>query len=160
MRDAAAVREQAVLDAAGSGLLKESTARTAAAHLEALGGVYVATPSASPEWSATASEPVPQHALEDAVETCLAVLDVLETNRTLVNLSPFGEPQLGRRGLDRSAGGAVSSPDEEKAFLWLLNLSDGTSSLLDVADRSGIPYPVVRGAAERLEQADLLGATG
>jgi aminopeptidase-like protein len=52
----------------------------------------------------------------------------------------------------------VSSPDEEKAFLWLLNLSDGTSSLLDVADRSGIAYPVVRRAAERLEQAALLGA--
>ena len=110
--------------------------------------------------SADGLERISPAALEDAVESCLAVLDVLETNRTLVNLSPYGEPQLGRRGLYRSAGGAVSSPDEEKAFLWLLNLSDGTSSLLDVADRSGIPYPVVRGAAERLEQADLLGATG
>jgi hypothetical protein len=79
MRDAAAVREQAVLDAAGSGLLKESTARTAAAHLEALGGVYVATPSPSPEWSATASEPVP-HALEDAVEAAIeGALDAAST---------------------------------------------------------------------------------
>lgn len=80
VRDAAAVREQAVLDAAGSGLLKESTARTAAAHLEALGGVYVATPSPSPEWSATASEPVPQHALEDAVEAAIeGALDAAST---------------------------------------------------------------------------------
>ena len=95
-------------------------------------------------------------ALEEAVETCLAVIDVLETNRTLVSLSPYGEPQLGRRGLYRSAGGAVSSPDDEKALLWVLNLSDGTSSLLDIADRSGIAYPLIRRAAERLEQADLL----
>jgi aminopeptidase-like protein len=108
--------------------------------------------------SADGLERISPGALEHAVETCLAVVDVLETNRTLVNLSPYGEPQLGRRGLYRSAGGAVSSPDEEKAFLWLLNLSDGTSSLLDVADRSGIAYPVVRRAAERLEQAALLGA--
>ncbi len=95
-------------------------------------------------------------ALEEAVETCLAVIDVLETNRTLVNLSPYGEPQLGRRGLYRSAGGAVSSPDDEKALLWVLNLSDGTASLLDIADRSGIAYPLILRAAERLEQADLL----
>ncbi len=95
-------------------------------------------------------------ALEEAIETCLAVIDVLESNRTLVNLSPYGEPQLGRRGLYRSAGGAVSSPDDEKALLWVLNLSDGTASLLDIADRSGIAYPLIRRAAQRLEQADLL----
>jgi aminopeptidase-like protein len=99
-------------------------------------------------------------ALEEAVETCLAVIDVLETNRTLVNRSPYGEPQLGRRGLYRSAGGAVSSPDDEKAMLWVLNLSDGGASLLDIAARSGIGYPVVRRAAERLEQAGLLGPAG
>jgi aminopeptidase-like protein len=107
--------------------------------------------------SADGLELISPAALEEAVDTCLAVIDVLESNRTLVNLSPYGEPQLGRRGLYRSAGGAVSSPGEEKAFLWLLNLSDGAASLLDVADRSGIPYPVVRRAAERLEEADLLG---
>jgi aminopeptidase-like protein len=84
------------------------------------------------------------------------VIDVLETNRTLVSLSPYGEPQLGRRGLYRSAGGAVSSPDDEKALLWVLNLSDGAASLLDIADRSGLAYPLIRRAAERLEQADLL----
>jgi aminopeptidase-like protein len=107
--------------------------------------------------SADGLERISPAALEEAVETCLAVVDVLETNRTTVNLSPYGEPQLGRRGLYRTAGGAVSSPDDEKAFLWLLNLSDGTSSLLDIADRSGIAYSVVARAAERLEQAELLG---
>jgi aminopeptidase-like protein len=106
--------------------------------------------------SADSLDRISPAALEGAVETCLAVVDVLETNRTPVNRSPYGEPQLGRRGLYRSAGGAVSSPDEEKAFLWLLNLSDGSASLLDVADRSGIAYPVIRRAAERLEQAQLL----
>jgi aminopeptidase-like protein len=95
-------------------------------------------------------------ALEDSVQTCLAVIDVLETNRTLVNLSPYGEPQLGRRGLYRSAGGAVASPDDERALLWVLNETDGDASLLDIAARSGLAYPVIRRAAERLEQADLL----
>ena len=57
---------------------------------------------------------------------------MVETNGTFVNLSPYGEPQLGQRGLYR-AGGAVASPDEELALLWVLSLYDGTASLLDVA---------------------------
>jgi aminopeptidase-like protein len=106
--------------------------------------------------SADALDGISPDALEDAVLTCLAVVDVLETDRTLVNLSPYGEPQLGRRGLYRSAGGAVATPDDERALLWVLNLSDGDASLLDVARRSGLAYPVIRRAAERLEQAGLL----
>lgn len=94
--------------------------------------------------------------LAGAVEACLQVVDVLETNRRFTNLSPYGEPQLGKRGLYRSAGGAVATPDDERALLWVLNLSDGDSTLVDVARRSGLRYAVVRRAAERLEQAGLL----
>ena len=83
---------------------------------------------------------------------------MLETNRSCRNLSPFGEPQLGRRGLYRSAGGAVATPDDERALLWVLNMSDGRSTLLDVARRSGLRYPVVQRAAERLERAGLLAS--
>ena len=94
--------------------------------------------------------------LAGAVRACLQVVDVLETNRRCTNLSPYGEPQLGRRGLYRSAGGAVATPDDERALLWVLNLSDGRSTLVDVARRSGLHYSVVRRAGERLEQAGLL----
>ena len=48
--------------------------------------------------------------------------------RTYTNLSPYGEPQLGRRGLYRGLGGGSS---EEMALLWVLSLSDGTNSLLE-----------------------------
>jgi aminopeptidase-like protein len=94
--------------------------------------------------------------LAEAVDRCLELVDVLETNRRFINLSPHGEPQLGRRGLYRSAGGAVATPDDERALLWVLNLSDGGPSLLDIARRSGLRYPVVRRAAERLANVDLL----
>jgi aminopeptidase-like protein len=40
----------------------------------------------------------PEH-LADSLEAYVEVLDVLEGNATYVNLSPKGEPQLGRRGL-------------------------------------------------------------
>ena len=88
--------------------------------------------------------------------TCLQVVDILDSNRRFTNLSPFGEPQLGRRGLYSAAGGAVSTPDVERALLWVLSLSDGSSTLLDVAGRSGLRYELVRRAADRLEEAGLL----
>jgi aminopeptidase-like protein len=106
--------------------------------------------------SADSLDRIRPESLAEAVDTCLDLVDVLETNRRYTNLSPYGEPQLGRRGLYRSAGGAVSSPDDERALLWVLNLSDGGASLLDIARRSGLRYPVVRRAAERLADAGLL----
>jgi aminopeptidase-like protein len=96
--------------------------------------------------------------LGGAVNVLLDVVDVLETNRAHENHSPFGEPQLGRRGLYRSAGGAVASPAGERALLWVLNQSDGRATLLDVAARSGLPYRTIRDAAERLEAAGLLAS--
>jgi aminopeptidase-like protein len=106
--------------------------------------------------SADSLDRIRPESLGEAVDTCLELVDALETNRRFTNLSPYGEPQLGRRGLYRSAGGAVSSPDDERALLWVLNQSDGRASLLDVARASGLRYPVVRRAAERLEGVGLL----
>lgn len=94
--------------------------------------------------------------LADAVDTCLELCEVLETNGSFVNLSPYGEPQLGRRGLYRSTGGAVSSPELERALLWVLNLSDGQHSLLDIARRAAIPYDTVQRAAIQLSDTQLL----
>jgi aminopeptidase-like protein len=96
--------------------------------------------------------------LAESIRACLAIVDVLETNRTCINLSPHGEPQLGRRGLYRSAGGAVTRPADEQALLWVLNLSDGSRTLLDIAHRSRLAYAAVRHAADRLEDAGLVRA--
>jgi len=108
--------------------------------------------------SADGLERIRPESLAEAVERCLDLVEVLETNRRMTNLSPFGEPQLGRRGLYRSAGGAVATPDDERALLWVLNQSDGRSSLLDIAHDSGLRYPVIRRGAERLERAGLLAS--
>ncbi len=104
-------------------------------------------------------ERIRPESLADAVDRCLELVEILESNRRLTNLSPYGEPQLGRRGLYRSAGGAVATPDDERALLWVLNQSDGRFSLLDIARRSGLAYAVVRRAAERLERAGLLATS-
>ena len=98
--------------------------------------------------------------LEDALSTLLEILDVLEADQRYVNLSPKGEPQLGKRGLYSSTGGGAAQ-DEQLAMLWVLNQSDGEVSLLDVAERSGLEFETVREAASRLREAGLLDeATG
>ncbi len=96
--------------------------------------------------------------LAGSFRTVLAILSVLENDASYVNLSPYGEPQLGRRGLFRPAGGRKPDSSTEQALLWVLNLSDGTHSLLDVAERSGLPFPEVKAAADALVEAGLLEA--
>jgi aminopeptidase-like protein len=94
-------------------------------------------------------------ALGDSLELILRVFEVLENNRTYINLSPRGEPRLGARGLYRDVGGAPA-PWDQLALLWVLNLSDGDHSLLDVAERSGIAFESIATAADALVQAGLL----
>lgn len=87
----------------------------------------------------------------------LEVVDVLEGDLTYRSTSPYGEPQLGRRGLYRSTGAtALDRASSEMALLWVLNLSDGSASLLDVAERARLPFSSVAEAAARLLEAELL----
>ena len=93
--------------------------------------------------------------LAGSLRVCAAILDVLENNQRFLNQNPYGEPQLGRRNLYPPAGGGPLAP-ELPARLWVLNLSDGRHSLLDIAERSGIPFPEIRSAAEILRQGGVL----
>jgi aminopeptidase-like protein len=115
-----------------------------------------------PEYHTSADdlEFVRPEALAESLATLGEVVDVLEGNDTFLNLSPKGEPQLGRRGLYGSVGGATGGRSRELALLWVLNLSDGRHSLLDIAERSGLPFGVVRDAASSLLDVDLLGPAG
>jgi len=95
--------------------------------------------------------------LAESTRMCAAILDVLENNQRFRNLNPYCEPQLGRRELYRTTGGETIG-NEIHARLWVLNFSDGEHSLLDIAERSGIPFPMISGAAELLCQKGLLSA--
>jgi aminopeptidase-like protein len=93
--------------------------------------------------------------LARSLHLCAAIADVLENNRRYCNQSPYCEPQLGRRGLYRSTG-ADAVGTEISARLWVLNLSDGEHSLLDIAERSGLPFAAISDAAALLCQGGLL----
>jgi len=71
-------------------------------------------------------------------------------------LKPMCEPQLGRRGLYKKVGGESDAKDYQMALLWVLNLSDGSYSLEDITERSGLDKAVLETAANELLQTDLL----
>jgi aminopeptidase-like protein len=95
-------------------------------------------------------------ALAGSVNLYLQVFDILEQNLAYRNTNPKGEPQLGRRGLYRSMGGLSNAGQLEMALLWVLNLSDNTHTLLDIAERSGLPFASIAEAADRLRKFGLL----
>jgi aminopeptidase-like protein len=44
----------------------------------------------------------------------------------------------------------------QMAMLWVLNLSDGNHSILDISERSGIDLMLIRQVADILESHELL----
>ena len=83
-------------------------------------------------------------------------LDVIENDAVYCNTMPKCEPQLGKRGLYGTVGGDKDAAAANMAMLWILNLSDGTHSLLDIAERAELPFAIVRSTAELLQARGLL----
>jgi aminopeptidase-like protein len=94
--------------------------------------------------------------LADSLAKLRRIAAVIEGDRTLVNLSPHGEPQLGRRGLYDTIGGATDPHAAQLALLWVLNGSDGTRTLLEIADRAGMPFEAIEHAAQALLEHGLV----
>ncbi len=99
----------------------------------------------------------------DEIEQFLLTLDVAGPWR---NLSPFGEPQLGRRGLYPNLNSAATwqaSSDEVfdgrvvlERILWVLNQSDGTNDLVTIAGKCGCSVADLLPVVKRLEEGSLL----
>ncbi|MET8851131.1 DUF4910 domain-containing protein [Amycolatopsis sp. NPDC004625] len=122
-------------------------------------GSLTRTPYAGyPEYHTSADNPgfVSPAAMEDTLGALRDAFGVLDRNRRYVNLSPYGEPQLGKRGLYDSLGGRSDAKQAQMAMLWVLNLSDGSHSLLDIAERAGLPFDIVDVAARALHDAGLV----
>jgi aminopeptidase-like protein len=83
-------------------------------------------------------------------------LSILEHDYRPLSTNPKGEPQLGRRGLYSALGGDKGGSGREMALLWVANLADGAHSLLDIAERSGMPFYAIEEAARLLRDNGLL----
>lgn len=96
--------------------------------------------------------------LGESYQFSYSVMQLLERNKTYVNMSPKAEPQLGKRGLFRKMGGTQNTKTQELSLLWVLNLSDGAHSLLDIAEKSGLSFDDIASAADNLQRCSLLRA--
>jgi aminopeptidase-like protein len=101
----------------------------------------------------------PEH-LAASFDMILAAIDVIENDARYINLAPKCEPQLGRRGLYGAIGGDKDAAAKNMAMLWVLNLSDGEHSLLDIAERAEIPFAIIHATAKLLEDHELLAPAG
>jgi aminopeptidase-like protein len=94
--------------------------------------------------------------LEQSYRLITGTLDVIENNTVYRNTTPKCEPQLGKRGLYAAIGGDKDAAARSMAMLWVLNLSDGTHSLLDIAERANVPFTIIQKAARLLHEHGLL----
>ena len=94
--------------------------------------------------------------LADSFLKCLKIFQILEGNRKYMNLNPRCEPQLGKRGLYGALGGQQDAVADQMAMLWILNLSDGSHTLLDIAYRANMDFRTILAAADALRDKGLL----
>ena len=94
--------------------------------------------------------------LVETIDACAEICRTLEAEGRYRCLAPFGEPQLGTRGLYPTFGGANEREARIRSQAWLLNFSDGRHSLLDIAERSGESVTDLSDIAESCVAAGLL----
>lgn len=102
--------------------------------------------------------------LEKTLKIYQNVIEIIESNAVITSLQPFGEPQLGRRGLypnvgRRTISNKLHKDDFEKeldTLLWVLFYADGTMHTIDIAEITGIPFERCAAAIDKLVQAGLL----
>ena len=94
--------------------------------------------------------------LESSLGVYHQVIEVLEYNSVYINLNPKCEPQLGRRGLYSAVGAVPTQKLDQMALLWVLNLSDGSHSLLEICETANLPFREIKRAADALGGCGLL----
>jgi aminopeptidase-like protein len=99
---------------------------------------------------------VTAESLADSFSKCVEIINIIDNNKNYRNTNPKGEPQLGKRGLYSTMGGRKDASNFEMSLLWVLNLSDGQHSLLDIAERSNLRFVSILEAARALVDCGLL----
>ena len=94
--------------------------------------------------------------LSESLGLLLKAVFIIERNKKYINTHPKGEPQLGKRGLYNSVGGHQQNKEFQMALLWVLNLSDGNHSLLDIAIKSEIDFEIIYNSSSLLHKFSLL----
>lgn len=107
--------------------------------------------------------------LSETAEAIEDLLSVAEISGNPVNLSPFGEPQLGKRNLYPSMSAVHAGPQSADGvdgrtqldrILTMLSMADGNTAMEAIADQCGCGIGDLRSTLERLEEEDLIEMDG
>jgi aminopeptidase-like protein len=109
-------------------------------------------------------------ALIRSVDEIEEILQAMEMGSHYLNLKPFGEPQLGPRGLYPNLNNAtarmksddvvVDSRQFLNRLLMVLNYSDGEHDMMEIAARCGCSLRALAAVVQKLEEAGLLAHRG
>jgi aminopeptidase-like protein len=94
--------------------------------------------------------------LHESLDLMLLIVQIIEQDHKYLNLNPKCEPQLGKYGLYSKFGGSNESKQNQLACLWILNMSDGEHSLLDISNKSKISFNVIAKMAQELVKVNLI----
>lgn len=99
---------------------------------------------------------VSSQGIAGSLRTYLQLVQVHELNAVYLNTSPYGEPQLGRRGLYPKLGAQAHTAEPVERMMYLLAYSDGTKDLVDIANLAGRPAWEFAPEIRALREAGLL----
>ena len=99
-----------------------------------------------------------------------AILQAMEMGGRFLNLKPFGEPQLGPRGLYPNMNNATARTKSNDVvidarqflnrLLTVLSYSDGDHDMMEIASRCGCKLSGLSEVVQKLEEAGLLAHQG
>ena len=95
----------------------------------------------------------------ESVDKIEKILIAVENSKKYINLFPYGEPQLGRRGLYRSVNSSATrnqGKEMQDKIRWILSYSDGINSVEDVAKKAGCKVEELNEAMQVLLDAGLI----
>ncbi len=94
--------------------------------------------------------------LQDTFEKYSSIIYILENNDIFENQNPYCEPNLGKRDLYHTVGAKKKISIISNAIFWILNQSDGKTSLLDIAIKSNLSFDDIKKTADLLLSKKLL----
>jgi aminopeptidase-like protein len=94
--------------------------------------------------------------LADSLDCLVRVLSALENDLIYRDTSPYGEIELGRRGLYAAFGQSGYGADAQRAIQWLLNQCNGRRGILEVSERSGMDLDLLQRTAASLRELGVL----
>ena len=99
---------------------------------------------------------VTPEALFESLSIYIEVMNIIEHNKIYLTKNPKCEPQLGKRGLYALIEKHADRQNFQLSLFWVLNLSDGRNSLLEIAKRSGLKFALIKESADALVEHGLL----